>query len=176
MRTATVLLALGCLAPAAGCEGDDPTRVVPVENSLAFERADGSRIQFTGQPQVWCGPWEEGEVPARTLHVRVGGFGGEARWELRAVVDDVQPGQPLAFPNTFIWNQPEGVEIFVLDEPNELSTGSDRSSGSIAFSELECGEGGEVSFTIDAVLGSEFGDGPPVSVEGSFRAPVSGGP
>ncbi len=173
MRTTALLLALGCLAPTAGCDGGDPAG--PAGNDLVFQRADGTRIEFAGQPRVWCGPWEEGNVPARAIHVLTGDFrGGGPLWQLRAVVDDVQPGQPLRFPNTFIWDQPEGASLFVLDEPNEASTQTDESGGSITFSELDCD--GDVRFTIDAVIGSEFGDGPPVRVGGSFAAPVGDAP
>jgi hypothetical protein len=172
MRTHVILLALGCLAGAA-CDGGEP--LGPAENDLVFTRADGSRIEFAGEPLVWCGPWEEGSVPARAVHVLAGDFrGGGPVWRLQAVVEDAQPGQPLRFPNTFTWDQPEGASIFVLDEPNEASTQTDGSSGSITFSELDCD--GEVRFTLDAVIGSEFGDGPAVRVGGSFAATVGDAP
>lgn len=87
---------------------------------------------------------------------------------------DVQAGQPLRFPHTFNWDQPEGASIFVLDEPNEASTQTGGSSGSITFSELDCE--GDVRFTLDAVIGSEFGGGPPVRVSGAFAAPVGDAP
>lgn len=61
-----------------------------------------------------------------------------------------------------------------MDEPNEASTQTGRSSGSITFSELDCD--GDVGFTIDAVVGSEFGNGPAVRMSGSFAAPVGDAP
>ena len=174
MRATTLLLGLGCLAAARGCDsGGDPSG--PSENSLVFQRADGSRIQFSGDPLVWCGPWEEGSVPARTLHVLGGDFrAGGPVWQLNVVVADAKPGQPLAFPNTFVWDQPKGAQLFILDEPNEASTQEGESSGSITFSELDCE--GDVRFTVDATVGSEFGDGPPVRVTGGFAAPVGDAP
>lgn len=176
MRATALLLALGCLAPSAACDGTDGP-AGPAVNALVFERADGSRIQFAGEPRVWCGAWEPGNVPDRAVHVLAGDFrNGGPVWQLQAVVDDAQPGRPLTFPNSFVWDQPRGAAIFVLDEPNELSTQTGDSDGSITFSELDCGSGGEVRFTIDATIGSEFGDGPPVRVTGSFAAPVGEAP
>jgi hypothetical protein len=106
-------------------------------------------------------------------------LGGDFRaggpvWKLDAVVEDVRPGRPLTFPNSFVWDQPEGAQLFILDQPNEASTQVDESSGSITFSELACG--GDVRFTIDAVVGSELGDGPPIRVTGAFAAPVGDAP
>lgn len=171
MRATTVLLALACLAPLPGCE-KPPTE--PLRNELVFERADGSRIQFPGTPRVWCGVWEEGVVGAQTLHVRLGS--AAARWELRAVIPEIRTGRPIAFPNTFVWNDPTGAEMFVLDAPNELSTGTPDSSGSLTFERLDCTGTGGVRFEIDAVIGSEFGDRAPVAVRGTFRSPITGRP
>lgn len=171
MRAIEVLLALACVAPVAGCE-KLPTE--PLRNELVFERADGSRIQFPGTPVVWCGVWEEGTVGAQTLHVRLGTAPAGPRWELRAVIPEIQTGRPVTFPNVFVWNDPHGADLFVLDDPNELSTSSDRSSGSITFNRLDCGATGGVSFEIDATVGSEFGGGPPVTVRGTFRSPITG--
>jgi len=171
MRPTTVLLALACTLPLPGCE-KLPTE--PLRNNLVFERADGSRIQFAGTPRVWCGVWEEGVVGTQTLHVRLG---TGPWWELRAVIPEIQAGRPITFPNTFIWNDPHGADLFILDEPNELSTSSGDSSGSITFERLDCGAAtGGVAFEIDAVVGSELGDGPPVTVRGSFRSPITGAP
>ncbi|HEX2190666.1 MAG TPA: hypothetical protein VHG51_17280 [Longimicrobiaceae bacterium] len=171
MRATAALLALACLA-LPGCE-KPPTE--PLRDELVFERADGSRVQFSGTPRVWCGVWEEGVVGAQTLHVRLGSAAGP-RWELRAVIPQVYTGQPIAFPNTFVWDDPRGAEIFVLDAPNELSTGTPGSSGSITFERLDCAGTGGVRFRIDAVIGSEFGDGAPIAASGTFGAPITGRP
>jgi hypothetical protein len=167
--SALLLAVLGC-----GDSTESPTGPEPV-NDLVFTREDQSQIAFPNDASlfVWCGPWEEGFVPTPSLQILFGSPGPAAPyWHLRAVVADVTPGQPLTFPNEFVFDQPKDVDVFVGDPPNELSTQAGGSSGSLTFQELQCGAGGRVSFTIDAVIGSEFGDGPPVSVTGSFSAPI----
>ena len=171
-RSRATLFALVLL----GCTGGAPARPAPAESTLVFERPNGSRVHFAREPVAWCGPWEEGEVPVETVHVRVRpAAAGQPWWMLRAVVRDVKAGEPLAFPNSYVWDQPGKADLFVLDPPNELST-QQRSSGSITFQKLDCGAGGEVRFSIDAVVGSELHGGPPLTARGSFRAPVGRAP
>lgn len=168
--TLIITLAAGSLA---ACGNDNGLGPGDTRDSLIFERADGTRIEFGGTTRVWCGPWEPGEVPAQSIHV----VSGSSRrgWSLTAVVDDIAVGQPLTFPNTFIWNEPRGADLFVLDPPNEASTQSSESSGQIVFQALNC-RAGLVGFTIDAVVGSEFGNGPPVRVRGSFSGHIGSAP
>lgn len=157
---------------AFGC-GSDPTGP-QVQNDLVFEREDNTVIAFSGTARVWCGPWEPGEVAAQSVHVLVGNAQGG--WKLMAVVDDITVGVPVTFPNTFIFDDPDGADLFILDPPNELSTQAEDSSGSITFTEIDCTAGGEVAFTIDAVIGSELGGQPTVSVTGSLSGGVGAAP
>ena len=64
--------------------------------------------------------------------------------------------------------------MFLLDPPNELATNTEESSGFIVFHSLPCLKGRTVDFSIDAVLGSEFGDMPSVTVIGRFTAEETG--
>jgi hypothetical protein len=158
---------------AAAC-GSDPAGPPAVQNDLVFERADGTRLTFPAAVFVWCGPWEDGEVPVLAVHVFVGGTG--SGWQVRGVRSDITVGQANAFPNNYIWNDPQNVDLFILDPPNELSTQADDSSGGLTFTELNCEAGKTVAFTIDAVVGSELADLPAVRVTGSFRGPVGAAP
>jgi len=166
------LVAMSALLLSCGDDDNDPTGPGPIESNLVFTREDQTVISFSSDAQlfVWCGPWEEGEVDTPSLHVLFAGL--EDGWQLSAVIADVTLGEPLLFPNSFIFDQPKDVHIFVLDPPNELSTQESESGGSITFQQLGCGSGGEVQFSIDAVIGSEVTDGTPVSVTGTFRAPI----
>jgi hypothetical protein len=161
--------------------GDDGTGKPSGEpnGSLVFAREDGSVVEFpaTAKAYVWCGPWESELVPVPSLHVWFGTASpGQPGWVLRAVVGDVELGEPLSFPNYFVWDQPDSVLMFLLDPPNELATDTEESSGSIVFYRLPCPGGMDVDFSIDAVLGSEYGDGPSVAVRGRFEAQVTGRP
>ena len=72
---------------------------------------------------VWCGPWEEGVVATPSFQVLFRGpSAADPRWHLRAVAADVKLGQPMTFPNGFVFDQPKDVDVFVFDPPNALST------------------------------------------------------
>ncbi len=176
MNSARIILLMAMSALLFSCGDDGPTTPAPgpAQNNLVFTRDDQSQISFPSDAElfVWCGPWQEGEVDTASLQVFFGASPNRSAGDLQAVLSDVTVGEPLPFPNFFIWDQPKDVDIFVADAPNELSTSQDDSSGSIVFQKLDCGSGGEVEFSIDAVIDSEFGDGPSMHVTGTFRAPI----
>lgn len=97
-------------------------------------------------------------------------------WRVWVVLDDVSAGPEVTFPNRFIWEEPKGVSMFILDGANELSSAEEDASGSIVFRTLDCTPGGEIEFEIAATLGSEYHQGPPVDVAGRFRGVVSAPP
>jgi len=170
------LLALAMTA----CGGDGSG-----EQGLRFTRADGSEIEFPLAVVAWCGPWND-LIPTRALHV--GALGGPPRrvsdWRLWAVPGDVRSGKRVRFPVRFVWNRPEGAELFAADledtpggadvrgGTNEASTEQEDAGGWLEFDAVGCEPGDEVSLTIDAVLGSEFGDDEPIAAKGSFRIRV----
>jgi hypothetical protein len=175
-RSANLVRVLGAVLLFASC-GKSPTGPDSVENSLVFTRANQSRISFPSGALlfVWCGPWDDlvATPSLQVLFAAPNVFGSPGpSWHLQAVVSDVTVGNPVTFPNLFISEQPKKVDIFVLDPPNELSTNTSESSGSITFQKLTCGSGGEVQFSINATIGSEFGDGPPITMAGTFRGPI----
>jgi hypothetical protein len=156
-----------------GCGDDDGTtcNTCGPRNELVFTREDTSEVEFpsSAETYVWCGNWDtEVEVPA--LHISFGDPDvNMTSWSLSAVVADIELDQPLSFPTTGAWDEPEGVRIFVNDPPNELSSYQGESSGTITFRAIPCPGGGTVEFTIDAVLRSELHQGPSVAVGGYFR-------
>lgn len=160
-----------------GC-GDEGT-VNPssnTNNQLVFTREDGSKIEFSvpAKAYVWCGAWENDLVLDYSLHVWYRSLSSSGGWILNAVVADVELGDTLHFPNYYIWDHPDSVHMFLLDPPNELATNTEESSGFIVFHSLPCPDGGTVDFTIDAVIGSEYGDMPSVTVRGRFTAEETG--
>ena len=179
LRKGAALAASLLLLTTAACD-DITGSGGDVDSDLVFTRQDGTRIDFDDDDiSVWCGDWEDGEVPVRTVHVLGGNFlGGNGYFQIRAVVADVSPNQPLSFPNSYVWDDPDGADVFIYDaeDDNDLSTQESESDGSITFQSLSCERGGEVRFTIDADVGSEFGGAPFVQVTGSFEGRVGSNP
>ena len=179
-RSANVVRLLAALLLSSSC-GDSPTGPGQVEDNLVFTRANQSRISFPSGAQwfVWCGPWDNlVATPSVQILLAAPVLSGSPgpSWHLKAVVSDVTVGNPLTFPNIFLSSQPRKVDIFVLDPPNELSTSTDKSSGSITFQKLSCASGGEVQFSINATIGSEYHDLQSITVAGTFRAPMGQAP
>lgn len=162
-----------------GCGGDGTFKPLGGATcSLVFTREDGSEVKFSADSEafVWCGPWEHDQVTAPTLHVVFGSQTQERYWTLRAVIGDIEIGDTLRFPNYFTWDQPDSVHLFLLDPPNELATDTEESGGFIVFHNMPCPDNTTIDFSIDAVMGSEYGDMPPVTVRGQFTAQVTGPP
>jgi hypothetical protein len=151
---------------------------IPAETVPTFRRADGSRIVFRGETRAWCGAWSD-EASAWSLHVAVLRRNGRGfalpYWHLAAVLRDAQPGRTIRFPVRFVWNRPRGAELFVADTAtgNEASSEEEKANGRISFARAGCKLGGSVRFTIAGSLASEFGDGKPIRVSGTFRGVVA---
>ena len=176
----TLLFAILLTSLLSGCGDDDATKPGDGSHlSLLFTRADSTLVEFPAgvETYVWCGEWETDVVPVPSVHVWIGTRSpGEAYVSLRAVVSDIEIGEAIQFPNFFIWDQPEGVSMFLFDPPNELATDTEDASGSIVFQEIPCPGGRTLDFSIDAVMGSELGNMPPVAVSGRFTAEATGPP
>lgn len=174
----TVAAVAACAAWAAVAAS--PAVAADVDNQLVFRRQSGETIVFpsTAKSFAWCGPYDVGDVKTVTVHVITYDttLTNGTYWRLWAIPADVVIGEPQLFPNHWTWPNPDSVEIFVGDPPNEAATATEGSAGSIVFQKLDCAEGGEVEFTIVARIGSELGGGPWITVEGSFRATLSGSP
>jgi hypothetical protein len=163
-----------CIAIVVACGSDDPAGPAGLDNDVVFTRANGSTISFATTTFAWCGPWEAGLVAEPSVHVFVGGQ--TAHWQVDAVRADVTIGQPLAFPNSFTFDQPDGALVFVNEGANEASTAESNASGTITFEKIDCGSGGSIRFHINAVLGSEFSGGPSITASGTFTSPLTGAP
>ena len=147
-----------------------------MKNNLTFKRSDGTSIEFGSKTYVWCGPWAQYQVAVPTLHILVccdyQNTENKTYWHLQAVISDVNMDEEMKFPNSFVWDQPKGVSLRIYDPPDEFSTDKKESNGGIVFEKLKCGVLGEVQFTINAVIGSEFVDGDSLMVSGTFDAPT----
>lgn len=146
---------------------------------LVVTRDDGSRIQMPPNTETFafCDTYDEPyhlEPAIKVFHRSPIGGSSWYAWAVRA---DVSQGQTITFPVTFTTSEPaRGALFFVADDEtdNEAASSQDDSTGTISYVAVDCA--GFVEFTIDATLGSEYGDGTPIRVTGSFRAPVGARP
>ena len=167
-RITAVLIACGLAAgvslPAETAAGAAGLRV---RDRLTWTQADGSPVAFRPEVRVWCGPWAS-DVRVPSIHVVVGTRA--ARWELSAVVADVRRRPVVRLPNAFVFDRPKGARLFATDGRNEVNSDTERSSGRVRFERVRCGRRLRIAFRIGGLLGSEFFDGEPLAVRGSFSA------
>lgn len=161
-------LALALLAALLGAALPETAAAITVENRLTFTRPDGTEVAYPSRVRVWCGPWEP-DVPVRAIHVQVG-VRGEPYWRMSAVVADVNRERVVELPHSFVWDQPTGALLFAVDGTNELSSAEEEAAGRIVFRRARCGRRLSVRFRVTATLGSEFSDGQPLRVRGTFTA------
>ena len=134
--------------------------------SPVFRRADGSQIAIPGAVLVWC--------DASALHVASLGTIHQSRWELTAARGDVRPKHSVRL----LWEKSGPIELFVYDAKtrNEASSETEGTRGRVTFGKAACTRGSAIELHIDATLGSEFGDGTPIKVTGTFVGRVSSRP
>lgn len=162
-------LVLGVLAAASAASAAPAARPeLRIADDIALSRPDGSAIAVKPAIRVWCGPWDD-DARARSIHVRAGARG--ALWTLSAVLADVKRKPVVRFPHSFVFDKPTGAQLFAADGRNEASTAEEESSGRMTFTKARCGRTTlDVRFKVDAVMGSEFSDGAPLRIRGSFSA------
>jgi hypothetical protein len=162
------LLAAGAF-PAAAHAG------LRVRDDLTWTRPDGTAVAFGPEIRVWCGPWAS-DVRVRSIHVRIGRQrrGGEpGLWELHAVLADVRRRPVVRLPNSFVFDHPRGAQLFAVDGADELNSETEESAGRIRFRRARCGPRMRVAIRVRARVGSEFRDGEPLRVRGSFSASIA---
>jgi hypothetical protein len=138
-------------------------------------RADGTRIPMPTRVSVFCGPWEsapgKGSVRTPSLHVRVVSTKRHLAWELTAVLRDVHAGTIVRLPHSPLYDHPTKALLFVNDarSGNEASSATETARGTLRFRAIGCNPA-RVDVSVDATVGSEFGDGAPIRVHGRVRA------
>ena len=131
-------------------------------SSLAFRRTDGSAIVFPRTTRTWC----DGDG----LHVVVYGTIRQSHWQLGIARKNVRSGRELPYS----WRRSNGVELFVFDAKtrNEASEGAEGSQGRVELGSASCVRGARIVVAVSGVIASEFADGEPVRVAGTFSARV----
>jgi hypothetical protein len=129
-------------------------------DSPLFRRADGSAIVFPGTVRAWCG--------AKRLNVfSVAQRIRQSRWQLQIARKHLQPGRVVRFS----WRHENGILTFVYDAKthNEASQGAENSHATITLRRVSCRLGHAVEIGLSGTIASEFSDGRPVRVSGTYR-------
>jgi hypothetical protein len=132
-----------------------------------FLRADGSVIVFPGAVRAWC---DTKSLNVVSLGKRI----RQSHWQLEIARKRLQPGRLIRFT----WRRTNGVGIFVFDAKthDEASEGAEGSRGVVTLRRVTCRRGGSVKIGLSGTIASEFSDGKPVRVSGTYRGTVSSPP
>jgi hypothetical protein len=147
-----IALLLAFAGSAAGASG-----------SPLFRRSDGSAIVFTGKVRAWC---DRTSLNVVTLTPRL----RQSRWQLEVARKRLRPGRVVRFS----WRRPNGIAVFVYDAKtrNEASEGAEGSRGTVTIRQATCKRGGALAIGLSGKIASEFSDGKPVRVSGTYRGRV----
>jgi hypothetical protein len=131
-----------------------------------FRREDGSAIVFPGPVRAWC--------DHTSLNVVSVGRIRQSRWELAITRGSVRAGRIVRFS----WRQANGISVFVFDAKtrNEASVGPEGSRGVVTLRRATCRRGGSLEIALSGTIASEFFDGKPVRVSGTYRGVVGAPP
>jgi len=135
-------------------------------DSPLFRRANGSAIVFPGTVRAWCG--------AKRLNVFSLGRIRQSRWQLQIARKQLHPGRVVRFS----WRRANGIAIFVYDAKthNEASQGAEGSHGTVTLRRASCRLGHVVEIGLSGTIASEFSDGKPVRVSGTYRGRIGSRP
>jgi hypothetical protein len=131
--------------------------------SPVFRRSDGSTIVFPGAVRAWCG---RADLNVINLATRI----RQSRWQLEIPRTRVHSGRVIRFG----WRHPHRLAIFVYDgkRRNEASQGTEGSHGVATLRRATCRRGGALAIRLSGTIGSEFSDGTPLRVSGTYRGRV----
>jgi hypothetical protein len=148
-----------CVALLLGLAG---LAAASTSGSPVFRRADGSAIVFPHGGRAWC--------DGTRLFVATPGRIRQSHWELGIGRKHVHPGRVVRFS----WLHEHGVVVFVYDSKthNEASQGAEGSRGTVTLRRATCKRGGALAIGLSGKIASEFSDGTPVWVSGTYRGRV----
>ena len=135
-------------------------------DSPLFRRTDGSAIGFPRGVRAWC--------DRTNLNVLSLGRIRQSRWQLEVARRSVHPGRVVRFS----WRHAHGIGVFVFDSKtrNEASEGAEGSRGVVRLRRATCRRGGSLEIGLSGTIASEFSDGKPVRVSGTYRGKVGSRP
>jgi len=143
-------------------------------------RHDGSHVDLGEHARAWCGAEDAASIAAgqpRALHVVLGAF-PPTRSKPRSYLyvsrrlsalrrsRVLTAGEDEDFPTAYVFDAKTG---------NEVASNLNGAHGTVRFRTVTCKPGDEVRVSLDTVLVSENGGGPPIHVRGELRAPIRRG-
>jgi len=136
-------------------------------NSPLFRRANGSAIVFSGTVRAWC---DAKRLSVFSLAAKL----RQSRWQLQIARKHLHPGGVVRFS----WRHANGIGIFVYDGKtrNEASDGAEGSHGTVTLRRASCRLGHVVEIGLSGTIASEFSDGKPVRVSGTYRGRIGSRP
>jgi hypothetical protein len=182
--TARVARSLSCFLLAAAplsiaCGRDDrpnaPGPPVPtvIVDSLVFTRADSTVVTMGATPLVCCGLYDPSFVNERAMRIVLYDPANQnPGWQILILIDRAQAGATTTLPTMVVPpSKVPYVSMFVADVGNDPSSDTQDSSGTITVHSLQCSSTAiQIDLSVDATLGSEFGGGPTMRVQGAFQA------
>jgi len=98
----------------------------------------------------------------------------QSRWQLQIARKHVHPGRVVRYS----WRHANGIGIFVYDGKtrNEASEGAEGSHGTVTLPRVTCRRGGAVEIGLSGTIASEFSNGKPVRVSGTYRGRIGSRP
>jgi hypothetical protein len=122
---------------------------------------------FHGVVRAWC---DGKRLNVITLTRRL----QQSRWQLEIARTHVRAGGVVRFS----WRRTNGIGVFVFDAKthNEASEGAEGSHGVVTLRRAKCRRGAPVEIGLSGTIASEFSDGKPVRVSGTYRGTIGSRP
>jgi hypothetical protein len=135
-------------------------------SSPRFRRADRSAIVFRGAVRAWCDRTSLNVVNVARIR--------QSRWQLVVARRRVRSRRVVRLS----WPRSTAIGIFVFDAKtrNEASEGAEGSRGVVTLRHATCRRGGSLEIRLSGKIASEFSDGKPVWVSGTYRGSVGSPP
>jgi hypothetical protein len=170
-RIGGVLAAAALSAAVAGCGGSSDGSAQDAVTSLTLTRADGSTFTVPDLV-VSCGKSPgnpDGELLIKANTPDMSEDPAESRLIFYAPVAALAEGTTIDLAKQDFEDATD-VVFFVLDRrtDNEVNSDTEDSTGRITVRSAGCEPDPHLDMTIDATLGSEYGDGDKVSVQGTI--------
>jgi hypothetical protein len=184
MRTSRAALSRLLLVFLAACGNEDGRPEQNIQQSEASSgftvtREDGSTFQLVTFEAV-CPPFPEDDPDAGFVHGvaslagteidLTGGKQPKGPLAMVAVRDGLADGTRLELPVVEEYGKEKtGVSFFIADGRNEASSSQATAAGTIEIIHAACEPTPVIELRIDGTLGSEFGDGETLNVDGYGR-------